>query len=167
MIQFFYLCFLRFAWPGMGVDLHSVLVDLNNQPEVWHQTWLTLLFIQGGALTLRVTAAAIVTFKHNKKGTYKHYQLHYLHHWCHQNHGNRHLMTQHQWSAVPNFHLNHLHQCEWKCFRQFVNVLLSREISAVSHGPLLGLHSLTVHYTNQMQLKLHHIFSVLCEKCSL
>ena len=51
----------------MGVDLHSVLVNLNNQPEVGHQCRLTLLFIQGGAFTLRVTAAAIITFKHIDK----------------------------------------------------------------------------------------------------
>jgi len=48
----------------MGVDLHSVLVDLDNQPEVGHQRRLALLFIQGGALTLGVAAAAIVAFKH-------------------------------------------------------------------------------------------------------
>ena len=47
----------------MGVDLHSVLVDVHDEPEVRHQWGLTLLFIQGGALTLRVTAAAIITFK--------------------------------------------------------------------------------------------------------
>lgn len=53
-----------FFWPGMGVDLYSILVDLNNQPEVRHRWWLTLLFIQGRALTLRVAATTIITFKH-------------------------------------------------------------------------------------------------------
>lgn len=54
--------------PGMGVDFDSVLMDLNNQPEFRHQRRLALLLIQGWALTLRVAAAAIVTF--NSKHTW-------------------------------------------------------------------------------------------------
>lgn len=65
--QFALLDSPNIGWPGMRVDLHSVLVDLNYEPEVGHQRRLTLLFILGGALTLRVAASAIITFKHSSR----------------------------------------------------------------------------------------------------
>lgn len=62
-------------WPGMRVDLHPVLVDLHNQPEVRHGWWLTVMLIQGRTLTLRIAATTIITFNtHTQK------LWHYL--WC-------------------------------------------------------------------------------------
>lgn len=46
----------------MGVDRDSVLMDLDNQPEVRHQRGAALLLVQGWTLALRVTAAAVVAF---------------------------------------------------------------------------------------------------------
>lgn len=54
------------VWPGMGVNLDSVLIDLHNQPEFRHQRRLALLFIGGWTLTLWVAAATIVAFSRSR-----------------------------------------------------------------------------------------------------
>lgn len=52
------------VWPAVGINLHSVLLDLHNQPEVRHWWWLALVLIQSWTLTLRIAAPAIVTYIH-------------------------------------------------------------------------------------------------------
>lgn len=44
----------------MGEDLHPILVDLEEEPEVGHEATLGLLLVQGGTLTLGVAASAVI-----------------------------------------------------------------------------------------------------------
>lgn len=53
----------------MGEDLHSVLVNLEEEPKVWHggAALHRLLVVQGGALALRIAAPPIVAWASSTK----------------------------------------------------------------------------------------------------